>query len=382
MLHYNQCSIPNAVGNMSSIDNATLVVPTSLSHAERKVTRSGTLVHANNFDAIRLVAALLVLVSHQLFFLGKTQPLVAGRTLGDLGIFVFFIISGYLVAESWCRDPHFVRFAMRRFLRIWPALAAATVIIALVGALVTTLSPSEYFHSDTLRFITHNLQLRIAYDLPGVFTSSPSGAMSAVNGSWWSIPLEMKCYLYLALLGLVGLRRRWLVVFALMLVVIWYIRTLPGHPKANALHNLRYLCIAFFMTGICARQFMDVLLRFRIAWLCVGVLLFIAAVASGTGDLALWVVLAPLVLVAGSLSTPWVRAASRFGDLSYGIYIYAYFVQQLSVRYWPGPQSLVASTCVSAVIAAALAWCSWHAVEAPALGLKRKLRTWFPDGAA
>ena len=51
-------------------------------------------------------------------------------------------------------------------------------------------------------FVVHNLQLRIVYGLPGVFADGASAARSAVNGSWWTIPVEMKCYLGLALLGL------------------------------------------------------------------------------------------------------------------------------------------------------------------------------------
>jgi len=342
---------------------------------------SAVAVHSNNFDAIRLLAALLVMVSHQLFFLGRTQPLIAGRTLGDIGVFAFFVISGYLVAESWYRDPHLVRFALRRFLRIWPALAVATAIISFIGAFITVLPPNTYFGHAVWHFIAGNLQLRVVYDLPGVFASSPVTAMSAVNGSWWSIPLEMRCYLYLAVLGLIGLRRRWCVVLALAVAVFLYTRTLPGHPKASAAHNISFLCIMFFLSGVCARQFVVELLRFRALWVSIGVLLLIGAVLSGGGDLALSIALAPLVLVTGSLSTPWVRAASRFGDLSYGIYIYAYFVQQLSVRYWPGSHSMIASTCASVVVTTGSAWCSWHVVEAPALRLKPHLRRWFPDHA-
>lgn len=347
----------------------------------RRLVRAAVTVHRNNFDAIRLLAALLVVVSHQLFFLGRTQPLIAGRTLGDIGVFVFFVISGYLVAESWYRDPHLVRFALRRFLRIWPALAVATAIIAFIGAFLTALPTATYFGPAIWHFIARNLQLRIVYDLPGVFASSPVGAMSAVNGSWWSIPLEMRCYLYLAVLGLIGLRRRWFAVLALVVAVFLYTSTLPGHPKANAAHNIRFLCITFFLSGICARQFVIELLRFRIMWVSLGVLLLIGAAIRGGSDLVLWTVLAPLVLGTGSLSTPWVRAASRFGDLSYGTYIYAYFVQQLSVRYWPGSHSIIGSTCASVVVTTGLAWCSWHAIEAPALRLKFYLRRWFPDQA-
>ena len=165
--------------------------------------------HANNFDAVRLAAALLVLCSHQFFLLGKAQPSPTGNTLGELAVMVFFVISGYLVAQSWYRDPHVVRFILRRFLRLWPALAVATMFIALVSACITTVPMRDYFGNALWHFITHNLQLRIDYTLPGVFGNTSSKAMSSVNGSWWTIPLEMKCYLYLAILGLIGLRRRW-----------------------------------------------------------------------------------------------------------------------------------------------------------------------------
>ncbi|MGH8216835.1 MAG: acyltransferase family protein, partial [Rhodanobacteraceae bacterium] len=296
--------------------------------------------HSNNFDAIRLVAALLVLCSHQLFFLGMAQPTLGGHTLGELAVMMFFVISGYLVAESWYRDPHLVRFILRRFLRLWPALAVATVVIALVSLLVTSMPLGDYLGGVSRHFIARNLQLRIVYELPGVFTAGSSAAMSAVNGSWWTIPVEAKCYLYLALLGLIGLRRRWLSVVALAVVAFLYFRALPGH-------NLKYLYIGFFATGLCARQFTAEILRRRILWSCAGLIAFVAAVATSRQDLATWIIVAPLVLVIGSLNTPGVRSAGRFGDLSYGIYIYAYFVQQLSVRYWPGSASLAGSLAVS-----------------------------------
>ncbi|WHZ19109.1 MAG: hypothetical protein OJF55_001258 [Rhodanobacteraceae bacterium] len=340
--------------------------------------------HRNNFDAVRLLAALLVLCSHQLFFLGRSQPEIGGHTLGELAVMMFFVISGYLVAESWYRDPHVVRFLLRRFLRLWPALAVATLVIALASALVTSLSLHDYFRGGgvTWLFVVHNLQLRIVYGLPGVFADGASAARSAVNGSWWTIPVEMKCYLGLALLGLIGLRRRWFSVIALAAVSVLYVQSLPGHPKGNAAHNLRFLYIGFFLTGVCARQFFTNILTHRVAWSGAALALLVGAVVAGRTDAVTWIVLAPLVLIAGSLSVPGVRAAGRFGDLSYGIYVYAYFVQQLSIRYWPGVRFPAATLAVSMIATAALAWCSWHAVEAPALGLKRHLRRWFPDRAA
>lgn len=341
--------------------------------------RATALSHRNNFDAIRLFAALLVLVSHQLFFLGDAQPKIAGRTLGEIAVMMFFVISGYLVAESWYRDPHLVRFLLRRFLRIWPALAVAAVVIVFAAAFVTDLPMRDYFGGATRNFVARNWQFRIVFQLPGVFANGTSAAMSAVNGSWWTIPLEARCYLFLAVLGLIGLRRRWLSVLALGAVAFLYVRTLPGHAEADVSHHLKYLYIFCFVTGLCAHQFNSDLMRFRIWWTGAALFLFVVAMLTARYGLALWLVVAPAVLVFGSLSTPWVRAAGRFGDLSYGIYIYAYFVQQLTTRYWPGRAPLVGSFAVSIVATTALAWCSWHAVEAPALLLKRHLRRWFPD---
>lgn len=360
---------------------STLPMDTS-PRSPRAAALANVRTRSNNFDAIRLVAALCVLCSHQLFFLGLTNPTVAGFTLGDLAVMVFFVISGFLVANSWYGDPHLVRFLLRRFLRIWPALAVATLVIALFAVLVTHLPAHEYFGKATWHFIVRNLQLQVVYDLPGVFEGSAPGAMSAVNGSWWSIPLEVKCYLYIAVLGLIGLRRRWVSLLALAVVGYMCFQTLPGHPRANILHHLKFLCIGFFITGLCARQFATTVVRHRVVWSVVGLVLLLVAVVVGKGDLATWLVVVPLVLVGGSLSTPWVRAAGRFGDLSYGTYIYAYFVQQLCVRYWPGSGFPVASLIVSILVTLCLAWCSWHAVEAPALRLKRRLRGWFPDHAA
>lgn len=335
----------------------------------------------NNFDAIRLIAALLVLVSHQWFFLGERQPIIAGHTLGELAVMMFFIISGYLVAESWYRDPHLVRFLLRRALRLWPALAVATCVIALASAAITSETARAYFAGALPGFVGHNLQLRVVYTLPGVFTDAP-GALAAVNGSWWTIPVEARCYLWLALLGLIGLRRRWLSLLALAAAAALYVRTLPGHADADAGHNLKYLYVGFFMTGLSVRQFRAEILKHRALGATAGIALLAIAFAARSHDLAAWVVLGPATLAFGTQGTPWVRSAGRFGDLSYGIYVYAYFVQQLSVRIWPGRLFPIATLLVATSVTVALAWCSWHAVEAPALLLKRRLRTWFPDGAA
>lgn len=336
------------------------------------------LEHANNFDALRLTAAWLVMVSHQFFFLGRAQPAPTGHTLGEVAVMVFFTISGYLVAESWYRDPQIVRFLLRRMLRIWPALATATLLVVFAGALLTTAPPGTYFGHETRHFIARNLEFRQAFHLPGVFDGEPPGA---VNGSWWTIRLETKCYLYLGLLGLIGLRRRLLSLLALIACAVTFARTLPGHAGADAHQNLYTLYVAFFFTGTCARQFRAELTQAR-RWLWIVILALLAiALATHLPALGEWATIPAVVLTIGTRSTPGLRAAGRFGDLSYGTYLYAYFVQQAIIRSWHGTPSLAGTLALAIVVSSAIAWLSWHTVERPALQLKPHLRRWFPDHA-
>lgn len=242
----------------------------------------------------------------------------------------------------------------------------------LAAAAVSSLPLRDYFGHATARFISSNALFHTVYQLPGVFDATPDNrSLSAVNGSWWTIPIEGRCYVYLALLGAIGLRHRALSLVALAVTTMVYVRD-PG---------MAHFYVVFFMSGVCATQFAQELRRHWKIATGVGLACVAAALAMHLPRLAEWAIVAPLTLLLGLRSTPGLRSAARFGDLSYGIYIYAYFVQQLTTHLWPTTPTFAATTAVAAVITAIAAWCSWHAVEAPALRLKRRLHRWFPDAA-
>ena len=172
---------------------------------------SVTAVHrANNFDALRLFAALLVIWGHQFAIMGRPVPLIlGGNEPGAVGVVMFFAISGYLVTLSWLADPHLLRFAARRALRIWPALCVVVLLcIVVLGPLVTTLPQAAYWKSAGTWDYLSNIWLKTRYALPGVFDGNP--VASSVNGPLWTIPLEVTCYAILAALGVCGITRtRW-----------------------------------------------------------------------------------------------------------------------------------------------------------------------------
>ena len=135
----------------------------------------------NNFDVLRLGAASLVLVSHTWALTGRAEPAVRGNSLGAIGVFTFFAISGFLVSRSWQLDPRVAAFAVKRVLRLWPALIVLVLLSAgLLGPLFTDLSLGDYFtDSGTTRYVHTNIGLHTVYNLPGVFEDNPGECWSS-----------------------------------------------------------------------------------------------------------------------------------------------------------------------------------------------------------
>ncbi|WP_226858228.1 acyltransferase family protein [Diaphorobacter aerolatus] len=203
---------------------------------------STTLDHRfNNFDALRLVAALLVIWSHQFSVMGRPVPLILnGNEPGAVGVVLFFAISGYLVTGSWLADPHVLRFTRRRVLRIWPGLCVAVLGCALIlGPLATTLPLAQYLRSPVTWDYFSNLWLQTKYVLPGVFETNP--LPNGVNGPIWTIPLEVTCYLGLAVLGVFQVTRtRWFAPFAFLLLAAFFHWRYSPAPDSHRPNGHRY----------------------------------------------------------------------------------------------------------------------------------------------
>ncbi|WP_420475455.1 acyltransferase family protein [Noviherbaspirillum sp. ST9] len=328
----------------------------------------GDLSRQNNFDFLRIVAAFLVLVSHQFALNGLPEPAVFNMSLGTFAVLIFFSVSGFLVSQSWRHDPHALRFLLKRFLRIWPGLAAVTVAAAFVlGPLVSTLDAQTYFAHPDLRDFLRNLKVTtIRYVLPGVFDANPHPR--AVNGSLWTIPLEVRCYFALLAAGVVGLMaRRWTVALGTLACAIYFFG-FAFDPKNYQVHFALY-----FFAGAC----LDL---YRRMWEVQPVRLLVAAGAAslafhllGAQHVALLCMIPALVVFIGTRSTPVLNRFGRFGDVSYGVYIYAFPVQQTVVWMASKDFPFMAGLVIASVVTLACAFLSWHLVEHPALRLKARL---------
>ena len=333
----------------------------------------------NNFDALRLIAALSVVFSHS-FLIAEgseaNEPFIwlTGNQciLGLVGVFVFFVISGYLVTESWCRSPHPGRFALRRFLRIYPGLLVNIALCAFVlGLLVTSLPLAAYFQGAELRdFLAKTLTLNPGpLSLPGVlFADNPVGLH--INGSLWTLRYEAMMYVMIVILGMLRLLRLsiCLALTVLGILAVHFEKALT--PFGDVGEWAWFL--GFFGAGMVLH-----FLRDRIAFDWRGALLALIAlvVFVRIGQLIMLFPLAGAYLAIwfARRYAPWLDYSRWCGDLSYGVYIYGWPAEQL-VMWLSGGRAVWWQIFLgSLAIALPLAWLSWHAIEKWALRWGRHL---------
>ncbi|QIL82998.1 acyltransferase [Diaphorobacter sp. HDW4A] len=333
----------------------------------------------NNFDALRLVAALLVIWSHQFSVMGRSVPLILnGNEPGAVGVVLFFAISGYLVTGSWLADPHLLRFSLRRALRIWPGLCVAVLGCALIlGPLTTTVPLAQYLRSPITWDYFSNLWLQIRYTLPGVFETNP--LPNSMNGPLWTIPLEVTCYVGLAVLGLVQVTRtRWFAPITFLLLtglLQWRYSPAPGQPSPEWSPLLQYSLM--FTLGSSLACFRELWSSHRVLTAIIVTAAFTALHFFGPSVVkgqALLFIVASLGVIWGTACTPVLHHAGRFGDFSYGLYIYAFPIQQLVVWAFSNRLDYPAALTLTLIGTLTLAVLSWHFVERPALSLKPQRR--------
>lgn len=327
----------------------------------------------NNFDALRIAAAVAVILGHATDLRGHPESIavVLGLPVSQLGVAVFFVISGYLITGSWERRPHLPRYLTSRVLRIIPGLALVTVVAAFVlGPIVTVLSPQAYFGSGETYSYLRNAVLLPNYVLPGVFGDNPYP--QAVNGSLWTLPAEFACYLVVPVLGWLPKKLRvpaW-GLFGLASVVL--ATMLPLELFGARVESAATMWV-FFAGGALVRLGLGgKRLRLDVAAVLLLVWLAFVAISPQFGLYAAWLALPYCLLSFGVQSTPVVRRASRFGDLSYGLYLWAFPVQQTLVHYL-GVLPWGVDVVVVILVTAVFAYASWHLVERPCMDLAQKL---------
>jgi peptidoglycan/LPS O-acetylase OafA/YrhL len=337
----------------------------------------------NNFNLIRIAAAYAVLVTHS-FALAiggeNAEPFreaLDGMTMGSIAVDLFFVASGFLVTASLLTRQSIIEFVWARALRIFPALFVMLLLsVSALGLFFTTVPWFTYLVDPKLfKYFLKCLTLLggVAYELPGVFEGNPY--KNSVNGSLWTMPHELRMYVMLALLWISLRATRRLRSEAFKVTVV------SGALLAAPLVILNHLGVIrddshfvhlFFMFFSGAAFFVlkdRIVLSYSV--FCVALAaLFLAMLYDR--DIFYFVYVATIAYIlffVAYIPAGFIRKYNKLGDYSYGVYIYAFPVQQSIAALLPGV-SVLSMVIISSAITFLLAVLSWHCLEKHALELK------------
>jgi peptidoglycan/LPS O-acetylase OafA/YrhL len=285
---------------------------------------------------------------------------------------IFFVLSGYLVTVSVERSPNLLEFARRRVLRIYPGLITICLLsVLLLGPLLTTVPQATYWrHSQTWDYLQTASAWFIQFPLPAVFADNPHP--HAINGSLWSLPYEIKCYLVLAALSVApgSLRIKVALCGAGLASMLLLRPTSPGpfdlFLGLDYYHSKLGLLFALGSAFACWRAHLRPTL-----WHAVAMLVAALILPHGVWQLLLYVVGSGILVLWLALYGRWLpRLPGRMGDWSYGAYLYGFPVQQVLAQFKLHEASFIGYVLASTAVTFALAGLSWHLVEKQALRWK------------
>lgn len=345
----------------------------------------------NNCDFVRFMLAALVVLAHAFLALDRgtvvQYDLLNGVSrhqtqLGHLAVHGFFTISGALILASWERSPSLYDFIRNRVLRIYPGFIACYLLCLFVVAPLSGLSWDAYLAQLNLPLAAVKMLLLRGF---GGFETFPTNPHHMLNGSLWTIPYEFGCYLLIAGFAIFGrYRRQAIPVGAAVAYVLYMFRGLAeGHtfegvpqPLRGVLLGLAYLqgppevCL-FLFGAVFHQQKHRIPFSGKLALLALG-LTAIAFRVPPTLQFVLPFTLPYLVFFAVYHPQWKLHGFGKRADLSYGIYLWGWPVEQMLTRFFEPQLNGVTLFLLALPLTAILALASWKLVEAPFLRLKRR----------
>ncbi|HZL38843.1 MAG TPA: acyltransferase [Pseudolabrys sp.] len=317
----------------------------------------------NNFGALRLIFAVLVILSHSTELVdGNRSREILTRifgtlTFGDLGVDGFFLISGYLVTKSFLESRSAGEYFLKRVLRIYPGYVVAYLLCVLalgpfIGGQIAELSGAK--------LLWQIVTLREAR-MPGVF---PGVHFPELNASMWTIKYEFLCYLLVLAAGVAGLLSKRII---LVLLIVGSLVLSALHPNSTS--------VGFAGVFGCGALFYLYRDRIRYDWrlailAACGLIVLLFSSWLATASVA---VFGSYVLFwfAFNVTSPTLASVGQKVDISYGVYLYAWPVESLLIWLNPGISPWVGFIETTA-ISSLFAFGSWWLVEKPFLSIKTK----------
>ena len=335
---------------------------------------------ANNFDLLRILFAWFVIVSHSYVLNGNgpTDPLfeMTQQTFlfSFIGVKGFFIISGYLIFKSMVVSTSIFEYLVKRVLRIFPALAVVLLVtLAAVYFIYPSNIPPFFSNKEVYAYFLGNVILfKPHFFISGIFSGLPS---SAINGSLWTIEYEFFFYVFILLFFYFRSNKKILKALLVIVVALFLMVRLAFYDWTVQTHFFIPLEPLFdlgpyFLMGSLLSCFDFDKMPAKNAIAAVLSMALIASVYFKIGHTVVYFTLPFIVIYVGKQTSKlanWVH--TKLGDPSYGIYLYAFPLQQLLI-YWYRPSTLVLFIA-STIGAFVFGYLSWIFIEKKALALKQ-----------
>lgn len=334
----------------------------------------------NNFDFLRLLFATLVIVSHSFSLTNNNQQevflLLSDNqiALGAFSVKCFFIISGYLIFISLKRSKSILQYLWKRIIRIFPGLFVALLLTMLFIPFMYSGDASIFSQKDYWSYFYRNLGLyHIQYFVDGVFETNPYP--KAINGSLWTISYEFTMYLSLLVFFYFNRKLSQIVLLTAFIGLFALSIFAPGFLNAIVISKLYlgskelYDLGCYFMAGSFLASVNFENFKYKKILFLGCTILLLTATKLGHFQIFGYLLLPLIILSFGLSKTPFIKSiGQKMGDISYGVYIYGFIVQQTLMHFFNfGIYCLMFCSILTTTI---FAYFSWHLIEKRALKLK------------
>jgi len=349
----------------------------------------------NNFDLIRLLAALQVVFHHTLTNMGLTRAYPEAAVFHNIisyfpGVPIFFTISGFLVYWSFERNRHQLqKYFKNRALRIFPALWVCVLVSVVLIFIFNPLDATAFFSKDFWLYLFCQSTMFQTY-----FTGlSPVFGNGIPNGSLWTITIELQFYFVIPIIYFLCSRNtsrksentRLLLLFAAVFAVTSYARTLQlSSMEGQIMYSWVVPYLFNFLVGILIfRNFENLkkyvenkfwywLAAYSLYCIVVGEMagLYVSAYWPDIYGLIATFLMAMLVISAAYTKPRLSHKILQGNDISYGVYIYhlliinSLLLMNFKINGWIFIPVLTLTIL--------LAWLSWVFIEKRALQYKRR----------
>lgn len=347
------------------------------------MTLSDLDTRTNNITLMRLIAAWMVLYSHSWSLLGfkkisdfsmidriSYSIMPFSMKLSGVAVCCFFCLSGFLITKSFIRGKSPIHYAVSRFLRIYPALWANLLFcVFVIGLLVTPLDLYDKNHlSKMFIFLKDNsIMLNTNFRLIGnaeIFPGNPNPF--GINGSLWTLPAEIRAYLLVFIFGILGVfSNKYIFALSICCLLLLYfyggssiVMAKPGHTRL----------MLFFLIGVLFYIYKE---KITINFITFFSLLLISCLSKDTifYEIIASVCLCYFIIILAYHPKLQLPPIDKYGDYSYGIYLYAFPVQQ-SIVYYMRDIHVAELIIYTTFLSFFLSYLSWHLIEKRCLALK------------